>query len=256
MHTINEINYGSTVSVLDINNSEFNFSKTGYHFVNWEDSNGTTYLPNAQITINADMTLTAQWEANTFVVRFNLNLSSGAESIGSSSMAEQTFTYGQSQSLRNNTFAVRYYEFLGWTDEAQGSQVVYTNGQDLSNLTVAHNTVIELYAVWNKVSVTTNINITVNNCNFVYYLVKLSPQGNETIDSAMLASSHDFEYELDKNTSYGILIVGVNIETQYLGSGTLLLNKITFTTTNNVDTIIHNLSISSYEDEINDGIVV
>jgi len=50
------------------------FTRYGYTFKNWNtspDGTGTTYAERASITISSDMTLYAQWEANTYTLTFN-----------------------------------------------------------------------------------------------------------------------------------------------------------------------------------------
>jgi uncharacterized repeat protein (TIGR02543 family) len=70
-------------------------------------------------------------------------------------MTNQTLTYGISEKLTNNTFENVGYIFAGWATKKDGS-VIYTNGQEVENLTDESNATVILYAVWtmNKSGIT------------------------------------------------------------------------------------------------------
>ena len=51
--------YGATVKLPDT----IPTTTGGYTFVNWQDQNGKKYNPNASVTLNENLTLTAQWTA-------------------------------------------------------------------------------------------------------------------------------------------------------------------------------------------------
>ena len=82
-------------------------SKTGYTFVNWKASDGTTYAPGASYTANASTTLTAQWKANTYTVSYNANGGSGAPSA-------QTKTHGTALTLSSTKPSKTDYTFVNW----------------------------------------------------------------------------------------------------------------------------------------------
>ena len=89
-----------------------------------------------------DLTLTANWTANTYYVKFNGNGST------SGSMNNQTFKYGTAQKLTSNAFKKTGFTFSKWTRNADGTGASYTNGQSVSNLTASKGATINLYAQW------------------------------------------------------------------------------------------------------------
>ncbi len=113
------------------------FSRTGYTFAGWATSAGgeVTYADKSSLTVSEDTTLYAKWILNTYTVAFNAN-------GGSGTMAAQTFTHGEAQTLNANAFTRTGYTFAGWATSA-GGEVVY---DDKYNLTVSEDTT--LYAKW------------------------------------------------------------------------------------------------------------
>ena len=89
-----------------------------------------------------DLTLTANWTANTYYVSFNGNGSTGG------SMSRQTFRYGTAQKLTSNGFTKIGFTFAGWNRNANGTGTSYSNGQSVSNLTTSNGATITLYAQW------------------------------------------------------------------------------------------------------------
>lgn len=113
---------------------------TGYHFDHWAGSNSTNYNAGATVTMDANLTLTAQWTANTFTVRFNKN-------GGSGTMADQDFTYDDTESLNANAFTRDGYYFEGWSESADGSATIEDEA-DGSTLCTTNGGTKNLYAVW------------------------------------------------------------------------------------------------------------
>ncbi len=66
---------------------------------------------------------------------------------GEGTMDVQVFDYDVEQALTANAFTREGYEFLGWALTADGD-VVYTDGQVVSNLTETCGETVTLYAVW------------------------------------------------------------------------------------------------------------
>lgn len=126
------------------------FTKTGYTFVGWTNSVVTTALSDAaQITsgkkfgvtyTNKTSTLYADWNANSYSVRFNKN----ADDVAGS-MSDQSFTYDVAQNLTSNAFSRIGYVFGGWTN-ATGT--AYTDGVAVSNLASDEGAVVDLFAKW------------------------------------------------------------------------------------------------------------
>ena len=150
------------------------FTRIGYTFTGWNtaaNGSGTSYT-NGQSVNNlttengATVTLYAQWKANTYTVHFNGNGNSGG------STADQGFTYGTAQNLRENGFTRAYtitfdanggtcanpsqtatYTFTGWAESATGAKK-YNNSQNVNNLTATNGATVNLYAVWEGENIT------------------------------------------------------------------------------------------------------
>ena len=119
--------------------------KTGFTFNGWytEETGGTLKgTGGANVIIAGDITLHAQWTANTYTVHFDSNHGEAADEMG-----DQTFTYDVEQALAANAFAWEGHTFLGWATEENGG-VVYTDRQTVSNLTDEPDGTVNLYAVW------------------------------------------------------------------------------------------------------------
>ena len=89
------------------------YSKTGYTQTSWNtqaNGSGTKYsLSTAQTDKQlSNVTLYAQYTANTYTVKYNGNGADGG------SMADTTHTYNGSVTLRKNAFTKTYYNFTGW----------------------------------------------------------------------------------------------------------------------------------------------
>ena len=114
--------------------------RTGYTFVGWfTETDGTQVQNNA--TLTADLTLYAQWTANSYTVTFEAN-------GGEGSMNQQTFTYDVAQALNQNTFTRTGYSFTGWNTQADGNGSTYGDKAEVLNLTTEVGVNITLYAQW------------------------------------------------------------------------------------------------------------
>ena len=114
---------------------------TGYTFAGWFTAltDGEQVQDNA--TLTADLTLYAQWTANSYTVTFDAN-------GGEGSMNQQTFTYDVAQALNQNTFTRTGYSFTGWNTQADGSGSTYVDKAEVQNLTAEAGANITLYAQW------------------------------------------------------------------------------------------------------------
>ncbi len=124
------------------------YTKTGYSFTGWNtkaDGTGDRYTNLQTINeIEEDLTLYAQWVANTYKVQYNAN-------GGTGNMAEQQFSYDVSQTLLQNTFTHSTYNFVSWNTKADGTGTYYQDKQEVSNLVSTSNGTITLYAQWDRV---------------------------------------------------------------------------------------------------------
>lgn len=127
------------------------FTRTGYTFNGWKDAGGKTYADKATISnVKSNITLTAQWKANTYYVKFNGNGST------SGSMSNQTFTYGIEQNLTANAFTRTGYTFAGWNTKADGSGTSYADKASINNLSTTNGATVNLYAQWTPITYSIN----------------------------------------------------------------------------------------------------
>ncbi len=140
-------------------------TRTGYTFVGWSTSSTATsaaYQPGSTFSSNANTTLYAVWKANTYTVRYNAN-------AGSGTMSTSSHTYDTIKTLSLNTFTRNGYTFLGWSTNLYATTATYTNGQEVKNLSSTNGEIIELYAVWQKKTVSA-ISISSPPTKTVYYV--------------------------------------------------------------------------------------
>ena len=153
---------GSTSSQsIDIGSGKFAaanlFSaESNKQFKEWNtnaNGTGTSYAANAMISSaglrpGQNLTLYAIWD-DIYYISFNANESSVGGTPGSATgtMSNQTVVRGVATSITTSTFALSGYIFYGWNTAADGTGMLYSDGQKVTNLTSTGNT-ITLYAVW------------------------------------------------------------------------------------------------------------
>ena len=136
---------GEEANALYANSGNFTLpapaEREGYTFAGWftTQADGTQVQDNAELT--ADLTLYAQWTANSYTVTFEAN-------GGEGSMNQQTFTYDVKQTLTPNAFTRTGYSFTGWNTQADGNGSTYGDEAEILNLTTEANGSITLYAQW------------------------------------------------------------------------------------------------------------
>jgi uncharacterized repeat protein (TIGR02543 family) len=110
-------------------------TKVGYDFKGWSDGTNT-YAPGAPYVTQArNIIFTAQWQAQIYVVTYDLNGGSG------SAGGNYSYTYGTSAYLLPTTgFSLTDYNFGGWATSPTGPSV---------GTTFAPSSNITLYAIWN-----------------------------------------------------------------------------------------------------------
>jgi uncharacterized repeat protein (TIGR02543 family) len=122
-------------------------TKIGYTFTGWNtasDGSGEGYDGGESITIGAsNMTLYAQWTANTYNVTYDGN---GKDS-GSVPIDGTSYNYGDTVTVLGNTGSLEKtgYSFDGWNTASNGSGTNY-NGRDTFAMGTSD---ITLYAMWN-----------------------------------------------------------------------------------------------------------
>ena len=125
------------------------FSRTGYSFDGWSDGS-STYQPNSKYTMGtSDVTLTAQWEANSYNLAYDANGGTGTVAGGS-------HAYGSTFNLSSSTFTKSGYTQDGWATSADGAKAYGLGGSYTWNTAGA----VTLYAHWvpNEYTITFNNN--------------------------------------------------------------------------------------------------
>ena len=116
-------------------------TRSGYTSVGWftDAEGGTQVTTSTKVQITETQTLFVHWLAN-YTVSFKAN-------GGNGTMTDQSFVEGTAQDLKANAFTRTGYTFVGWATSADGD-VVYTDAQNVNNLSSTGDAVIELYAKW------------------------------------------------------------------------------------------------------------
>lgn len=120
-------------------------TREGYSFKNWKGSNGDTYTSGATTNYNGNLTLTAQWTAQTYTISYNANGGTGAPS-------SQTKVHDESLKLSTTKPTRTGYSFKNW----KGSN----NDYYASGATTNYNGNLTLTAQWEaqKYTLTFNAN--------------------------------------------------------------------------------------------------
>ena len=118
------------------------FIRLGYTFVGWATNSvgGLVYADGQVVTIDTNTVLYAAWTPNTYTVTFAAN-------GGTGTMDNQTFKYDVVSCLSSNVFENADHAFAGWATNVTG-EVVYADGEPVSNLASVDGGTVTLYAQW------------------------------------------------------------------------------------------------------------
>lgn len=118
-------------------------TRTGYTFKGWatSSSGSVAYGSGDAITISANTTLYAVWQAKTYTVTYNANGGSFNDGVSST----QTVTYNTAWSTISGVTRSNY-NLKGWATTASATSAAYTAGVSQGNWTKNAN--LTLYAVW------------------------------------------------------------------------------------------------------------
>lgn len=202
-------------------------TKTGYTFIGWTGSNGST--PQTNVTVGKGSTgskiYTANWKANTYTITYKNNGGQGADQ-------SQTVTYGTSWAAKGAIFSKTGYTQTSWNTKADGSGTKYTlnlaqTDKQLSNVT--------LYAQWSPVT---------------YNIFYKFTTTDESFDSSKLRSTYNIEtptFTLPILTRKGYTFLG------WTGSnGSTPQKNVTITKGSTGDkSYTDNWSVNSYEVDVN-----
>lgn len=115
-------------------------TRKGYTFAGWYSDKDCEAPWDFSTPVRQNLTLYADWKANTYTVRFDAN-------GGTGTMKSQQFTYDVKQALRGCDFQNGECIFLGWALSRSG-KVVYEDREYVLNLTDKQDGTVTLYAVW------------------------------------------------------------------------------------------------------------
>lgn len=123
-------------------------SRSGYTFLGWSTSSGSTkvsYNAGAKYTANSGIALYAVWEQNpiTYTIKFDAN-------GGSGTTKEVKCTYGSNCTLTANAFTRSGYIFNGWNTKKDGTGTSYSDKTVVKNLSSVDGATVTLYAKWKQ----------------------------------------------------------------------------------------------------------
>lgn len=142
------------------NTKTIGLEKTGYHLEEgkeWKNPIGyplsiqQSYTPveiNPRLTTkSAGTVLRANWVANEYTVKYDIN----AKENGQGEIESSEFIYDQAGYLMPATYTRRGYKLVEgkeWNTKPDGTGISYASRQEVLNMTAKHNDVITLYAQW------------------------------------------------------------------------------------------------------------
>lgn len=128
------------------------YTLTGYTVKRTSD-NSTSNIGGATFSFNSstkegifkqgttDITLTAQWTANSYTIIFDANTGTGL-------MDNLSMIYDQSKNLPQCTFEKTGYTFQGWSRDKNATSATYSDKQLVPNLATEDGASVTLFAVW------------------------------------------------------------------------------------------------------------
>ncbi|MBB6635238.1 InlB B-repeat-containing protein [Cohnella thailandensis] len=147
----NEYEAGEKAAVL----GQGSLARESFTFKGWNtkaDGSGDAYEEDDELTVNADVTLYAQWDAipiptPTYTVTYDGNGSMG----GAAPVDASEYEAGDKATvLGQGSLARESYTFKGWNTKADGSGVAYEEGDELTV-----NVDVTLYAQWDAIPIPT-----------------------------------------------------------------------------------------------------
>ncbi len=131
--------------------SDININLEGWSFKGWKKDGGTTFVDTTKFTVTADVTLYAQWKANTYTLKFDANLPVANSGL-TNSLEEIEFKYDI------NIISLDFYTLVSW--EMKYWLYNYQAIQNLESITSLpdNNGIILLTAFWQEKNISDCIN--------------------------------------------------------------------------------------------------
>jgi len=137
--------------------------KTGYTFNGWKSPETgviagptTPYSDLVNDESEMEVTLVADWAANTYTVKYDANTvdTDGQPLVGSviGTTPNSTHTYDVAKALTTNGYSYTGYTSAGWNTASDGTGTSYPNSQPVTNLTDEAGAIVTLYAQWTPVT--------------------------------------------------------------------------------------------------------
>lgn len=187
------------------------FTRTGYTFKNWNtksNGSGTTYtdkqtVTNLSSTAGSTIYLYAQWNPNSYTIKFDGNGNTGG------STASMSMTYDVAKNLTANGFTKTGYLFNGWNTKSNGGGSNYTDKQQVKNLSSTNGDTVTLYAKWKPIT----------------YTIQFDGNGNTGGSTASMSMTYDVAKNLTANgfTKSEYKFTGWNTKAD--GTGTAYTDK-------------------------------
>ena len=173
------------------------FVRTGYTFSGWNtaaNGSGTAYSDGASYPFTADVTLYAQWTANTLTITYNTQ--------GGSAIANGSTTTGGQIAASPGTPTRAGYTFNGWFAAASGGSAIsfpYTHNQT-ANFT--------LFAQWTATAATSLNSATLGSAlSNVYGTasagVSFTASGTSLTENIMVTAQSGYEVSSSSGSGYG-----------------------------------------------------
>ena len=154
------------------------FTRPHYTFKNWNtqaDGEGTSYAAGDEPDLRDNMTLYAQWTADTYTIRYDAN----SENV-SGTMGDASASYDETVTLPESKFtAPEHMHFASWNTAADGTGTSYKPGQKVQSLSDKNNGTVTLYAQWTNDTYT--IKYDANNKNASGTMSDTSATYDETV---------------------------------------------------------------------------
>ena len=126
---------------------------------------------------------------NTYTINYNGNGATSGTTTSSS------HTYNESKSLTKNGFTRTGYTFKGWATNADGSGTIYSDGQEVRNVSTKNGDIITLYAQWTPASYQQTVRVRFENADGSFGGYSQAYQANHTYGST-------FEWSYPENPQY------------------------------------------------------
>ena len=123
------------------------FTHTGYTFTGWREQDANARHTNGETVKNltsidgGTITLLAQWEPNSYTIKYNAN-------GGTGTMANQQMKYDTPAKLTANAYSKTGYTFTGWRQDDKATGTKYRNRETVTNLLSANGATTTMYAQW------------------------------------------------------------------------------------------------------------